>query len=548
MQRDDICGIMEPEQTEDKMYCANCGKELVEGARFCAVCGSQAVAGEPVAAATEAPVAEAGGVSAAFASGRTRSRLRMSPLILLVLALALTSGIAAAAVYVYTQVYLPSVENATHETYATDQEIEFSEPLRSALMPQVDLNGDGRIVYSEVENTTELVLSDPGITDISELAVFSNLMSLNLNGTGITSASLPGMSSLSSIDAVETPLESLDVSSDSQLSHLTCGDAVSVMGIEDTQLVERWLMTSYTCKGMPGAQIQQGHIHPYDEFSMSFEYDDEGRLMSKSKFAASDEYLNVTSDSVTYTYDTEGRCVSATSNTGATTKCSYEGDRIVSVVSTGISYPTSNSYTYDSNGNISTSEISYSDGAHYDTQYECDERGRILRQTSNYSSGASNGMSYSYDENGNIVHVSGGQGSDYPYDLYYNYDSEGRRVSFRSTNYLFPHTDTWGYDDVGHLAWANRMYGDGHSNNSYDATFSCDAHGNVIESVLSYSGERDPRFEDEYSGVSHFSYKRAFIRADSVEQAPPIVLEDPMATPTEHEPWDVYLPESYRTY
>ena len=91
------------------MYCANCGKELVEGANFCTACGSRSVVAERMAAPEEATAEATGGVSTALASGRSRSRLRMSPLVLLVLVLALTAGIAAAAVYVYNEVYLPSV-------------------------------------------------------------------------------------------------------------------------------------------------------------------------------------------------------------------------------------------------------------------------------------------------------------------------------------------------------------------------------------------------------------------------------------------------------
>ena len=96
------------------MYCAHCGKELVEGANFCSTCGARAGAAGRVAAAEglpgKAPEAT-GGVSAALASGRSRSRLHMPPIILLALALALTAGIAAAAYYVYTEVYLPSAQN-----------------------------------------------------------------------------------------------------------------------------------------------------------------------------------------------------------------------------------------------------------------------------------------------------------------------------------------------------------------------------------------------------------------------------------------------------
>lgn len=98
------------------MYCANCGKELVEGANYCAACGSRAAVAERMAAVDETTPEKTGGVHAALESGRSRSRLRMTPLILLVLALALTAGVAVAAYYVYTEVYLPSVENMPNES------------------------------------------------------------------------------------------------------------------------------------------------------------------------------------------------------------------------------------------------------------------------------------------------------------------------------------------------------------------------------------------------------------------------------------------------
>jgi len=102
------------------VYCAHCGKELVEGANFCSTCGARAGAAGRVAAAEglpgKAPEAT-GGVSAALASGRSRSRLHMPPIILLALALALTAGIAAAAYYVYTEVYLPSAQTNSSISY-----------------------------------------------------------------------------------------------------------------------------------------------------------------------------------------------------------------------------------------------------------------------------------------------------------------------------------------------------------------------------------------------------------------------------------------------
>ncbi len=515
------------------MYCAHCGKELVEGANFCSTCGARAGAAGRVAAAEglpgKAPEAT-GGVSAALASSRSRSRLHMPPIILLALALALTAGIAAAAYYVYTEVYLPSAQN--HQAaYAPDQEVEFSEPLRSALLPQVDTNGDGRIVYSEVESTTSIALSNPGITDISELAVFKRLTTLDINGSGVVNADVSNMASLESLAARETPLGSLNVSGDVALASITCPDETNVTGLESTELVEHWLITNYYFEGMTSAQIQQGVVYPVTSSSMLFAYDDDGKLIEKTTDLGNDYYQpeGRRETSYRYEYNTDAQCVSSSSTSGITISCSYANGRLSNVVRQSPVSTTTTTYIYDDQGRVI--EIDNGDSG-YSQTYSYDASGNMVN---------CNGVTCEY-ENGKLVHASSNAGTDFPSDTYYGYDSAGRWTSVQSTSMLFPHTDTWAYDDDGHLTWARRTY-DSSVFEDWTASFMYDNHGNLAERTLTYTGDRTSDDADGfYSGIARFAYTRVFTEKDAVGvRAPdwePIDLGDPISGAGECEPWN----------
>jgi len=479
------------------MYCRYCGSELPGGARFCGSCGARVgdVAADGVKRISAQETSERGGLLTAFESGRARSRLRMTPLILLVLSLAITSAAAAAVYYAYTQI-AQTMQDGVEVPFSDDGEIAFSEPLRSELLSQVDADGDGRIMRSEVRSIVSLDLSNPSIVDVSELSVFESLESLNLVGTGVSKADLSNMGSLVSVNAAGVPLEQLDVSGDVTLEHLECRDEVEVVGLADTQLAEKWLTTSYVCEGMPAAQIVQGRIGPYVKLSINFEYDSRGNMVKCGRgalYAYSAE--DAAKSEITYEYDDAGNCVRSSDERNEKTIGARERQL----------------------GN---------------------DLARVLGSSENGIFTSENGNRYEVQD-GKLVHIAYGTSGNGPefssWDAYYGYDDAGRWTSYQSTSELFYHTDTWEYDEDGRLVSARRGYG-AEDKVGYTATFAYDSRGNMVEYVLTAHGN----WRDEWSGdgVSRFTYARKFVPRESYTCWQPMVFLDPMDGPKQFEPWE----------
>jgi hypothetical protein len=65
--------------------------------------------------------------------------------------------------------------------------------------PSLDLNSDGYITYNELDNVSTLNLSNQGLTDVSGIEIFSNLVTLNLSNNSLTKLDVSGLDSLSSL-------------------------------------------------------------------------------------------------------------------------------------------------------------------------------------------------------------------------------------------------------------------------------------------------------------------------------------------------------------
>jgi len=85
--------------------------------------------------------------------------------------------------------------------------------LHALIEQEVDRNRDGVISYNEAQKTYRLDISDRGITDMTGIKAFERLYSLNCSKNPITS-----------LDCYNLDLTSLDVSDNTELLYLYCGD------------------------------------------------------------------------------------------------------------------------------------------------------------------------------------------------------------------------------------------------------------------------------------------------------------------------------------
>lgn len=87
--------------------------------------------------------------------------------------------------------------------------------LLAALLKDLDMDGDGVLSTKEIEGITSLDLSDSGLTDVSELvALFPDLVSLDLSGNDLTSIDIQMLGKLKELDLTGNPLTTIYVWSD----------------------------------------------------------------------------------------------------------------------------------------------------------------------------------------------------------------------------------------------------------------------------------------------------------------------------------------------
>lgn len=87
--------------------------------------------------------------------------------------------------------------------------------LLAALLKDLDMDGDGVLSTKEIEGIISLDLSDSGLTDVSELvALFPDLVSLDLSGNDLTSIDIQMLGKLKELDLTGNPLTTIYVWSD----------------------------------------------------------------------------------------------------------------------------------------------------------------------------------------------------------------------------------------------------------------------------------------------------------------------------------------------
>ena len=88
----------------------------------------------------------------------------------------------------------------------------------------IDNEVDGAVRTSAVENVTELVLNDKGITDVTGIASFKNLYNLWLNDNELESLNVSQNTKLKFVYAVNNNISSLSVSSLPELEKIGMGN------------------------------------------------------------------------------------------------------------------------------------------------------------------------------------------------------------------------------------------------------------------------------------------------------------------------------------
>lgn len=109
------------------------------------------------------------------------------------------------------------------------------ENFKTAVLSVADLNGDGEIQVSEAGVLTHLDLSDESISDMTGIAAFNNLETLDLYNNNISSIDLSQLTALDFVDLSKNELSQLDVSNNVLLEQLWL-DHNNLESLDVTQL------------------------------------------------------------------------------------------------------------------------------------------------------------------------------------------------------------------------------------------------------------------------------------------------------------------------
>ncbi len=154
------------------------------------------------------------------------------------------------------------------------------------------------------------------------------------------------------------------------------------------------------------------------------------------------------------------------------------------------------SYTYDSNGKILSETVknNYSTGTDI-YSYTYDSSGNLTKKTSDYYT-----YTYTYDSNGNLTEEDEEDGGILMYITTYTYDSEGRvKESVLTTpSGSFSSTDTYTYDSSGKLI--KKVTEDKYGTATY--TYTYDSNGNCKKMVEVY----DAYYDWDESGTYTYTY------------------------------------------
>jgi|GEM_PF-1648168 len=136
----------------------------------------------------------------------------------------LTAFLSAAAIC-GTALYCPSavfMASAAVEGIAID-EVNFPDAVfREYVDAEFDTTDDGMLTAEEIAEETIIIVSELGITDLTGIAHFTNLMVLDCSCNQLTSLDVSNNTALESLNCANNQLTSLDVSKNTALTELWC--------------------------------------------------------------------------------------------------------------------------------------------------------------------------------------------------------------------------------------------------------------------------------------------------------------------------------------
>ncbi|MDO4290801.1 MAG: zinc ribbon domain-containing protein [Eggerthellaceae bacterium] len=350
------------------MFCTNCGSEVSSEARFCGKCGTALVREDGVVASEPAasfPVAshldgqpEPVTFATAMDAAKQKSKRRIPMVVLVALVLALATGVAYAAYRVYTDVYVP-LQQAQRETQmqnaggAVPENVEDSEIVSVWVVD--DSVSNGKTYTCEYDEAGRVVreISDPYQTTVestsgSQVKTCRDEITFSYGDFGLAHIDVlnGAFEETGYTEGGSTPYRSsIDFAYDDQ------GRCVSLTwkdyGTGDDYVRPSRLAfeygdgdaptgaVRYTYRATVGANEDldsSGVLVPCGE--LSFGYDEAGRLISVSETAVGD--YTYTGSNVSFTYDSAGNCVGATTsgfNGGARTfEYDFHGNLVSRVV------------------------------------------------------------------------------------------------------------------------------------------------------------------------------------------------------------------------
>lgn len=130
--------------------------------------------------------------------------------------------------------------------------VEIPDPnfLQALLDAGVDKNGDGQISEAEAEATVSIHLGPAGISDLTGIASFINLDTLEVLVNPISSPDLSENSSLKSLTLAGCGLTILDISKNGELRHLDCSGNTGLDNfLVSLDLSGNPLLESLICQG-----------------------------------------------------------------------------------------------------------------------------------------------------------------------------------------------------------------------------------------------------------------------------------------------------------
>ncbi len=349
---------------------------------------------------------------------------------------------------------------------------------------------------SNVPSLKTLVLRNSGVENVNVTGL-SELQSLDVQNTPIATLDLTGTSSLSTLNVHSTKIEQLDLSSCSSLSNIQMNDNLILTGTENTQILQNWFVTSYSCgEGAEGDK---------PTMSANTKYNEDGKI-SEVEYSSSDESANYV-----YSYDEGGKLVSLNEypssrwKSGASYQLAYdEGGKLVSSqnATTGENYQ----YHYDDQNRISgfdaTINNSLKIAEKYARGFEYNENGYLSKIT------GSDASSLVYDQSGMLTSYTTDDGK---YAYKFVYDEQGRCIESNIKTDNGACRETYSYDENGKMNNATRALSD-NVNKSFElpavtsTQFGYDVYGNLTSLVM-YDGESQ-------IGWCHFSYTRTITSKD----------------------------------